>query len=81
MTYVTVPVIAEFDSSRVIGELKILKSELPLFSNFVFSIGIKVLELGPRGRIASKYELVCASPQTDESYLKYLQSEQYRGVY
>ncbi len=68
--FTTVPIIQDFDSTKVVGELKILTSALPRTKGFVFTLGTR-----SKDELEDTYELVCVSPIEDMSYLAYLQQQ------
>lgn len=77
--FTTVPILENFMSNRVIGELKIRTDALPARSGFVFSLGYTALEETgttpgeiPRTSYRGPYELMCVTPVTHEEYIEYL---------
>lgn len=77
--FISVPVCLGFDSTKPIGELRILKSALPPTPDFVFSLGYSVLETNalPKEELdleayVKRYELGQVALLSDANYIGYL---------
>lgn len=77
--HIEVPVTLGFDRSKVIGWLRIRKDALPTTPNFVFSLGIKALDMSkvvpgeiPKMDYVNEYELVEVGLIHDDRYIGYL---------
>lgn len=66
--YIIVPITNRFNNNKVIGELKILKSQLPITPNFVFALGYM------KDCKSDGYELKEVAIVPDSEYARYLQS-------
>lgn len=72
---ITVPILQEFNTSKVIGSLTIKKSKLPKDPNFCFSIGYRVTEAEyTETDIVNikEYDLINVSIISDKNYKDYL---------
>lgn len=57
--FTIVPILEEWDTNRVVGELKILTAALPPFPDYHFALGYKTIDGG------NTYTLMCISPIND----------------
>jgi hypothetical protein len=67
-----VPVLAKFDGRIVIGDLRIVTSQLPPTADFCLALGFTALDVPP-GTVRRKsyevaYKLMCVSPVIDVAY-------------
>ena len=80
--FIHIPVLVDFDQTKPVGWLRILKSALPVIPNYVFSLGYLAkdkqwVETNLPGSIhkreyVGEYELLCVAPIEDIKYLVYL---------
>ncbi len=77
----TVPICLDFDQSKSVGWLSINRSALPLFPNYVFSLGYLAKDtdgwINTPGDIQEfeylgDYDLLMVSPIEDVKYIAYL---------
>lgn len=81
---VTVPVIVNFDHSKVIGELRVRRDALPPAPNYCFAISYRVegwaaAKTPGMGVDITQHELMAVSIQSDESYAKFLAKNRERN--